>query len=252
MKKNKLFYIIIILIFLICLLSICLSLKNIFSKNHKNNNNIQKKDEIEIINEIVDYVRGYDATNHTNYSNQYTFYDLKNRELYFSGYNTKENEFINQSINIFDNDKKVYNGKIYIRNDGAIYISISSDKKCYVKSFDSEEIEFYDISEKDKCHKLYFINDDETASLLVYNSLNGNLYNQEQISNSSLRISVITSLLDEDAVTYRWYRNNTLVENNSSSTILIESDEDAEYYAQVIFSNNEFIQTEPVTIKIKK
>lgn len=262
MKKNKLINLIIILVLVICLVSICFSLKNIFSKSDKNgehNNNTNDeisdyviKNDIKNINDFIEYVKTYENNNRSDYNNQYNLYYIDNGVLKGYNFNTTNVKMVNNLNYEFEVDKNIYNGKIYIRNDGAIYISISSDKKCYVKSFDSEEIEFYDISEKDKCHKLYFINDDENASLLVYNSLNGNLYNQEQVSNSSLRISVITNLLDEDAVTYRWYRNNTLVENNSSSSILIESDEDAEYYAQVIFSNNEFIQTEPVTIKIKK
>ena len=262
MKKNKLINLIIILVFVICLVSICFSLKKLFSKSDKNdehNNNTNgeindyiKKNDIKNINDFIDYVKTYENNNRSDYNNQYNLYYIDNGILNGHNFNTTKNRFINNLNYEFGVDKNIYNGKIYIRNDGAIYFSVSSDKKCYVKSLDSEEIEFYDISEKDKCHMLYFINDDETASLLVYNSVNGNLYNQGQISDSSLRISVITNLLDEDAATYRWYRNNTLVENNSSSTILIESDEDAEYYAQVIFSNNEFIQTDPVTIKIKK
>ncbi len=262
MKNNKLSYILVVLVFVICLISICFSLKDIFSKNEKNDehNNtangeisdyITKKD-IKNINDFIDYVKAYENNNRSDYNNQYNLYYIDNGILNGYNFNTTNVKMLNNLNHEFELEKNVYNGKIYVKNDGAIYFSISSDKKCYVKSFDSEEIEFYDISEKDKCHKLYFINDDETAGLLIYNSVNGNLYNQEQISNSSLRISVITSLLDEDAATYRWYRNNTLVENNSSSTILIESDENAEYYAQVIFSNNEFIQTEAANIKIKK
>lgn len=267
MKNSKLSYAIIVLVFLLCFVSIYFSLQTISLKiggtnndrdndttdnNGDINNIVPSTNDMENINEFVDYVKMYDTNNRSDYMNQYNSYYINNGVLNGYNYNTTKGEFVNNLNHSFGVEKGIYNGKIFIKNDDSIYFSISNGQKCYVKVLENEEIEIYNVSEKDKCHRAYVLSEELSVDLFIYNFDTGVVYNEGEISASSLLISINTNLLDVDAATYKWYRNGVLIENNSSSSLLLESDEDATYYVEMFSFDGKTAKSEGTTIKIKK
>lgn len=253
MKNNKGIYVLITLIIFVCLFSIYKSVNKILSKKIDNNKNNQEQNETikseleQSVNEIVAYAKIYDSENRNDSDINYNSYIIADGFLKnYSFENLADN--LNHSLSEKDNN---LSGIIYIKKDNSIYFSISNGKECIIKSFENESYEIYDVSEQTKCHKPYLYDDNLTVSLLAFEQESGILNNSNGVSTNSLLILAVSNLLDNEAATYKWYRNGELLSNTSSS-YLVNTSEDAEYYIEVETFNGKFMKSEPIHVKIEK
>ncbi len=240
------FHNIVLYVILVLTITACNNKNEVDSKNEQKNFEIQVNDVVGIINE----------NDISNYQNEYITYYIDNDYLYGINYNTVTlNYESNLSYDLPDYDFN--EGIIVKKNDGTMYLSIESDDFCAIKDFNDSSFVVYNTDEKEKCHKLYTIDDEIKINVFATNledsSENYGIYESGTISNGYIKLSSSTNLIDELAVNYQWYRNSEQLDDGNVMDYTIISDyEDADYYVEVTAPDGTSYKSETVNVKIER
>ena len=244
MKKN-LIYKIIAIVLIIILVFFVLKKININDDKPQGNIELDKesfKKELEQVINIVDENKIVDLNNvFYMYGSDY-FYGLKMNE-----YNNYDKFFNKNDIKF----EYITEGQVILKNDGSLYLTASSDKYCALKDFYSENFEIYNISEQEKCHKIYVDGEKLTLKIISFNLENAIQYNSGDISNKSIGLSAICNVLDSNALSYKWYRDGVLTDNNTGAYYILNN-EDAEYVVEITTIDGQSIKSEPFHVIINK
>lgn len=110
------------------------------------------------------------------------------------------------------------------------YATISDNKKCYVKKFDSNKIDIYNLGDKN-CHMPYAEND--KIEIILDASIDNHKINYKSgyISKEPVTLDYGTSIFDENSYEIEWYRNDEKVIIDRPFTI--NHKENAEYYVKI-------------------
>lgn len=142
---------------------------------------------------------------------------------------------------------------VIFRNNKGLYLFLENKDYCAIKDFNDSEINIYNISEKEKCHKFYIIGNEMHLNIYSYNMETTDEYKIGTISDGYISLLAIANLVDSKVVKYKWYRNNEEIPNSNVKTYTITSDfEDADYYVEIIAPNGDSYKSEPVNIKIDR
>ncbi len=227
MKKGILLYIISALIIFTTACS-----NDLDNKNNKNNKSDFKSD----INSILDLV------NNSGISGVQKSYVIHNK------YMVDDSQM---SYDISDYDIEI--GLLYKNENDKVYASLENDESCAIKDFDDNDFTIYDISEKDKCHKFYLLGNDINLVVIPVNIETNEAYVQGTVSNNYISLLVQENILDDGAINYKWYRNDEEISDSSVRIYTITSDfEDADYYVEILTNDGQSFKSEPVNVKIDR
>lgn len=243
MKK---FYLVLFSIFIMFISSSCGNKEKSYLKNDQENFQNNVEDIISIINNV----------DISEYQNDHNIYKIGDNYLTGLNYNTKNLKYdfiIQRNLGNYNID----NGIIVQMNNKDLYVSIEGSDFCAIKDFNDSSVSIYTIDEKEKCHKLYVLDDEWHVYILAINledsSSNYGIYESGTISNGYVKLSSSANLLDELAVTYQWYRNDEKLEDGNVMDYTIISDhEDADYYVEVTAPDGTSYKSETVNVKIER
>lgn len=156
----------------------------------------------------------------------------------------------------FNYDISGYNierGILYKNENGDLYASFENKEQCAIKDFSDSEFSIYDINEKEKCHKFYYLNDQFRLNILPLTLADNKIYNSGSVANDYIALLVESNILDKNAITYTWYRNGKKIDNSNIQvyTITFEQ-EDADYYVEMTTNDGQVFKSDPVNVKINR
>ena len=216
-------------------------------KNQSNSTIESEKKQFEQnVNNVVSIVS--DIKNNSDYNRYY----INGGTLY--GYNLDINTKKYYYDLIYDiSNLELTKGIIIKNNNSELYISVENKNYCAVKDFSDNNIKIYNILEKNKCH--LNISNDSTIKIEIYgkNLEKNSDYVFGTVSNSYISLAAISNLIDNGNCTYKWYRNDEIIDSESFMNYVVNLDyEDANYYVEITTNTGEVYKSESVNVKINK
>ena len=170
-----------------------------------------------------------------------------------------ENENLKYKVyNVYDNYSQEikYNlsGKIVFDSELNYYVSVESKNYCYFKDFLDKEIKVFNISEKEKCHKIYINGDSVNVNVVAQNLKNKNeKYESSTVINNDIKLVAKSNFIDCANCTYRWFRNQVEIPNTNINEYKIkDSVEDANYSFELTTSDGKKYNSDIFHVVIKK
>ena len=165
----------------------------------------------------------------------YSYYELNGNTISSATYDP-ETGMLDDFSYVFD-DMSFTSGTVVVNPQQQFYISMENDQICAKKDFDSDEIEIYDISEKEKCDSDIVLNGDPFIDIMAAYSLTNKefYYSDDVIPEGPISFYLISNIMDCSNFTYKWFRNGEEIPDSNFAIYTVTAEqEDAEYYFEAI------------------
>lgn len=146
----------------------------------------------------------------------------------------------------------VVGGKAIQKNDGSLYVSAWNDEYCVIKDFNDNNLSVYEIKEKTKCYKTYVDGEELTLYIKAINLDNATTYESGSVGKSNLLLVAVCNVLDSNALTYKWYKDGSLINNYDDEQYYVVDNEDSEYVVEVTTNDGQTILSETFHVIIEK
>ena len=207
-----------------CLFALCLTGCESNKKNIVDSKSIFKSN----VNEVLKIVE-----NDSKIDNKKNYYFIKNKKMNVRKFDIKQDMYIDYTSYDFSN-YSFNDGVLMLDENNRTYLSIYSSEYCAVKDYMSEDIEIYDIKNKEKC-RLYLYNGNALYANIVFMG-----------DEKSKILYTISNLYDENYAIYTWYKNDNVVENSNHPYLVISGADKANYKVMIKLQDGSSVMTDIV------